>query len=288
MGGFTSTAPILAGRCAENPDLRPRVERHSRQGEPAERAARHARAARLRGMRAAFSRGQVRGHRHADPHVARRAPADKTEALATFGLDAGPARRCSSWAEARARAASIRRVHRRAAAARRDGRCRSSISPARQDEAADARRLREGRRPGLRRARFITAWRRPTAPRISPSRAAARRASPSFRTSRCRAFSSRIRSPPRIIKLSTRKSLNARARRRYCRSAKPRGETLAEKLLWFLDDPARLADDVRPQREPRAEARRRAGRRRRFCRTSCSHYEWIPAKSSRKSSSAVN
>jgi UDP-N-acetylglucosamine--N-acetylmuramyl-(pentapeptide) pyrophosphoryl-undecaprenol N-acetylglucosamine transferase len=56
---FTSTAPILAGRLRKVPYFRSRIERDSREGEPAQCAARHASAARLSGVHEIFPHAAV-------------------------------------------------------------------------------------------------------------------------------------------------------------------------------------------------------------------------------------
>ena len=93
---------------AEDPDLRARVERDPRQGEPAQRADDRRGAARVRGLRAVFSEFALPGHRHADsqePDAARPARGGAGGVRAA----ARSARRCWSWAAARGRTASTRR-----------------------------------------------------------------------------------------------------------------------------------------------------------------------------------
>ncbi len=67
MGGFTSTAPVLAGRMRRHPDFHSRIERDSRQSEPPDRAHGARRFARVQRMRAIFPEGAHGSYRHADP-----------------------------------------------------------------------------------------------------------------------------------------------------------------------------------------------------------------------------
>ena len=107
MGGFTSTAPVLAGRMRGDADFHSRIERHSRKSESHDRADGSRRLARVQGMRAVFSESANGSDRHADPHGT---AADRSQrSAAETRLARRFAHACSSWAEARARAESIRR-----------------------------------------------------------------------------------------------------------------------------------------------------------------------------------
>ncbi len=66
MGGFTSTAPVLAGRMRGVSDFHSRIQRDSRKGEPADRANGPRGPAWIQRMRAVLSEGAHRSHGHAD------------------------------------------------------------------------------------------------------------------------------------------------------------------------------------------------------------------------------
>ena len=107
MGGFTSTAPVLAGRMRGIPTFIHESNAIPGKGQPAHRANGPRRPARLQGMRAVFSESAHGSDRHADSHRAAAPSIEKSR-----GSGSACARicsRCWSWAEARARAGSIRR-----------------------------------------------------------------------------------------------------------------------------------------------------------------------------------
>ena len=66
MGGFTSTAPVIAGRIARHPDLHSRVKCLPGESEPPHRALCSRRSPRVQGMRHLFPKSADGIHRHAD------------------------------------------------------------------------------------------------------------------------------------------------------------------------------------------------------------------------------